>query len=207
MATGKFRALKEHELIGLSDDQLIDYIRGARAADQEDAETLALQMLIYGQLDRLEKRMKLKVPPEDAGEVAREAMASALESAFAGESRGEFGSWLNSIAHNKMVDYWRKRGRTITADPLPTGDDEDEWGQEPFVEFEGVTVDAQRAIQEVYGGLSAQHQAIVDGYVFSDQAAADVAAEVDTSVDNVHQVGSRFRKRLKQVLDESHTED
>jgi len=68
-----------------------------------------------------------------------------------------------------------------------------------------VRLDAEQAIQTAYGELSADHQAMVDAYIFADQPAADVAQERNTTEANVHQVASRFRKRLRELLDDGDT--
>ncbi|MDQ3720074.1 MAG: RNA polymerase sigma factor [Actinomycetota bacterium] len=204
MSDGTFRERQEHELTPLTDEQLIDYMRKARAAGRGDAVTLALRILVFGYLEIIQRRVALKVPPEDVEEVAARAMESALKGAFDEESVGQFRSWLNTITSRRIADYHRDREGDPSFNPLPDeheGDD-DFWAQVAGQEFEGVAVDAERAIQTAYGELGAEHQAIVDLYVFADLLAAEVAQRQSTSEANVHQVASRFRKRLKQLLDE-----
>lgn len=204
MTDPNFRDLKEHELATLPDEQLIAYLQKARVAGATEAMTLALSVLVFGYLDIVTRRVALKVPPADVDDVAHEAILSAIRSAFSGESIGEFRAWLNRITSRRIADYHRRlEGKPKTV-PLLSGDEEDEagWGEVPSAEFEGVSVDAERAIETAYAALSEAHQRIVDAYVFADRPAPEVAAEEDTSEDNVHQVASRFRRRVRDLLED-----
>ena len=207
MADGNFRELNEHELTKLSDDQLIDYIRSARAAGRGEAVTLALRILVFGYLGTIELRVKLKVPPEDVSEVASRAMVSALESAFDESSVGQFRSWLNQITSRRIADYWRSREGKPGLKPFPDeheGNDEI-WGDVLGRDFEGVALDAQSAIDTALAELSDDHRAIVERYLFDDLPAAEVAGEHGTTEANVHQVASRFRRRVRALLDDGDT--
>jgi hypothetical protein len=147
-----FRELKEHVLAALPDEQLIAYIQKARTAARTEAMTLALSVLVFGYLDIVTRRVVLKVPPADVDDVAHEAILSAIRSAFSGESIGEFRGWLNRITSRRIADYHRRlEGKPKTV-PLLSGDEEDDagWGEVPAAEFEGVSVDAERAIETAY---------------------------------------------------------
>lgn len=207
MADGNFRERTEDELNRLSDEGLIDYIRNARTADRGDAMTLALRILVFGYFDLIRYRVALKVPREEVEEQASRAMESALTSAFAGESVSEFRSWLNTITSRRIADFHRGRENAPDHVALPEeheGSDE-VWGEVAGRDFEGSKLDAERAIQEAYGALSAAHQRIVDLYVFAGHSAGEVAERCGESVDNVHQVASRFRKHVRDLLDDGDT--
>ena len=204
LTDSNFRKLKEHELVTLPDEQLIAYIQKARTAGRTETMTLALSVLVFGYLDIVTRRVALKVPGADVDDVAHEAILSAIRSAFAGESIGEFRAWLNRITVRRIADYHRKlEGKPKTV-PLLSGDEEDDagWGEVPSAEFEGVSLDAERAIETEYGALSEAHQRIVDAYVFADRPASEVTSEEGTSEDNVHQVASRFRRRVRDLLED-----
>lgn len=200
MTDPSFHERREHELAELSDDDLIDYIRTARGAGRADSMRLALGILVFAYLEIVSRRVALKVAGGDVDDVAQDALASALTSAFNGESVGEFRSWLHTITDRRVADHWRRMQRRPVTQPLPTGG-EDGWGEEPAAEFEGVTVDLERAIAHGFAALGETHRAIVEGYVFGDRPASEVAAEHGTSEQNVHQVGSRFRRRVREALE------
>ncbi|MDQ3647608.1 MAG: sigma-70 family RNA polymerase sigma factor [Actinomycetota bacterium] len=207
MANGNFRERPEQELIGLSDDELIDYIRRARAAGRVDAMTDALRILVFGYQGIVERRVALKVPREDIEEVADAALESAFGAAFSGESVGEFRSWLNRITSRRIADYWRRREGKPELDPLPSEHEGDDavWGAIASVEFEGTAIAAQRAVDQALSEISEAHRHVVEGFIFEDRPAAEVADEQGTSVDNVHQIASRFRKRVRELLDDGDT--
>lgn len=208
MAPPHFHELSEGQLAELPDDELIEYVRTARAGGHEAAMSLAVGILAFGYYDTVRWRVGLKVPTQDVDEVAATALDSALTSAFDGESVGEFKGWLHRITARRIADYHRKREGKPDIVGLPTGTgDDDLWGEEPSVEFEGVAVDVERAVDEVMNALNDTHRQIVDLYVFEDLPADEVARRQGQSEDNVHQVASRFRKALRELLDDGDTAD
>jgi RNA polymerase sigma factor (sigma-70 family) len=141
----------------------------------------------------------LKVPRHEVGEVVGEVMESALKSAFGGVSVGEFRNWIHTIADRRIADHFRRNRLETTR--LPDGSEEAGGQDLPVPPYEG-TVDVQRALDVAVAGLSDVHRRIVDLYVFADMTAGDVAARTEETEANVHQVASRFRKRMKELLDE-----
>jgi len=199
-----FRELSEQELAPLTDDELIAYIRGARTARRPSAATLALQMLVFGYWDTLVARAGLKLPVSATEDVAAIALESAIKSAFDGESIGEFRSWLHTILARKISEYYRSREGKPKLVPLISENaaDEQVWGEEPSVDApNGTLVDLRRAIEHAYSELGADHRAVVDLYVFAEYSAGETTGATGESENNVHQVGSRFRKRVKAILE------
>jgi RNA polymerase sigma factor (sigma-70 family) len=201
-----FQELPEHHLGSLSDDQLVDYMRRAREAGDRDAMKLAVGILVHGYWDTLVKRAKLKLPSlADAQDVAGEAVASAIASAFDGKSVGEFRSWLHTILNRRIADYLeaRKRKPQTTALPGGHGHDEGTWGAEPAVDFEGDALSARDAVRRAYEELDdGRHRRVIDLYVLGPHAAAETATMVGTGMTeaNVHQISSRFHRRVEELL-------
>jgi RNA polymerase sigma factor (sigma-70 family) len=192
-----FHERSEHELSRLDDESLLAYLLKARAAGHIEAATSALRVLVWGYLDIVEMRVRLKVPGHEVDEVVASIMESALKSAFDGTSGGEFRSWVHTIADRRIADYHRRNRLDIV--PLPDGSEESGGRDIPQPADEG-TVDLQRAIDVALGELGGEHRAVIDLYVFADLTAGDVAAQTGESEANVHQIGSRFRKRLRALL-------
>ena len=208
MANDDFRERPESELANLSDDDLIEYVRRAREAGAIDAMNLALAVLVHGYFPILVRRATLKLPGwADPEEVAAEAMIGALKSKFDGETTVSFKAWINRILQRRIADLLRK-GRLDTT-PLLTGDEdaEKEWGEVPSVEFEGITTDVQRAIAEVFESRSETHRDVIELYVFGGHSAREVADATGESEANVNQIGSRFRRDLRALLEDSDTQD
>jgi RNA polymerase sigma factor (sigma-70 family) len=205
----EFRDLREHELRLLSDDQLIDHVRAARRAGRADALKLGLAILVFGYMDNVIQRVRLKVPDSDVDDVAAIAVESAASAAFDGRSIGEFRSWLHTIVDRRIADYHRRRETRPKLDSLPTEhlDDEREWGEEPSTDF-GEAVDAKRALRQTYDELSDEHRQVVDLYVLGPCSASEAAAQLPgMSEANVHQLASRFQKRFRELLGGGDTSD
>jgi DNA-directed RNA polymerase specialized sigma24 family protein len=207
---GKFREVPEHHLDGLSDERLIDYMRAAREAGRREAMKPAIAVLVYGYWDNLLSRARLKLADTDAEDVAAEAASSAIASAFDGRSVGEFRAWLHTILSRRIADYHEARKRRPRTTELPgehTGDD-DVWGSEPAVSFEGDALFAQQCLDRVYAELEDdRHRLVVDLYVYGPTSAADCAATVghEMTEANVHQIASRFQRRFRELLEAGDT--
>jgi RNA polymerase sigma factor (sigma-70 family) len=198
-----FRELPEHRLAALGDEQLVDYLRAAREAGRHEAMRPAVAVLVHGYWPTLVNRARLKLRTEaDAEEVAAEAMASAIASAFDGRSVGEFRSWLHTILSRRIADWWELREQKLDKAPLPS-EHEEAWGAEPSVEFEGGALFAQQCIRRAYDELEDdRHRRVIDLYVFGPHPAAEAAATVGSGITeaNVHQIASRFQRRVRELL-------
>ncbi|MGI8805948.1 MAG: RNA polymerase sigma factor [Thermoleophilaceae bacterium] len=207
MANPNFRERPDRELERLSDEDLIEYIVGARDAARLDACNRAGAILVHGYWDIVVARCRLKVPPADAEDVAGQAVVSAITTfAFAGGSIGEFRGWLHTIVDRRIADYHRARERKPPPEALPeTGGDEDAaWGVEPWEEGETDAIDVQSVVDQAFAELSETHQRVVELYGFEDLSAADAAEQIpDMTEANVHQIYTRFRARLRELLAEA----
>jgi DNA-directed RNA polymerase specialized sigma24 family protein len=181
-----FRPLGEAELVRLADDELIAYVRAARAVGHASGR-VALAVLVYGHWHNVARRVALKVPVAAVEDVTSEVLVSALQSAFDGSSEGEFGVWLRTITARRIADFHR-RPRAVTV-PL-----EDVSAEAPS---DGVVLVAD-AVERVLSRLSAEHRRVVEAVVFEGRAASEVDG---VSAANVHQITSRFRRALREELD------
>jgi RNA polymerase sigma factor (sigma-70 family) len=183
-------------------------MQAARAAGRADALKRPLAILVFGYMDTVTQRVRLKVPDEDVEDVAAITLESAISSAFDGRSIGEFRSWLHTIVDRRIADYHRRKEgkpkpRSLPADHLG---DEEAWGDEPAEEFDEA-VDAKRALKQAHAELSDEHRRVVDLYILGPFSARDAAAKVEgMSEANVHQIASRFQKRFRELLEPGNTE-
>jgi RNA polymerase sigma factor (sigma-70 family) len=205
-----FQELPDQQLATLSDDQLIDYMRRARGAGRHLAMKPAIGVLVYGYWDNLVGRARLKLPAADAEDVAGEAVASAIASAFDGKSIGEFRAWLHTILGRRIADYLEARKRRPQTTPLPSEHEAEEevWGAEPDVEFEGEALFADDCLRRAYGEIEEpRHRRVIDLYVLGPHAAAEAADLVGDGMTeaNVHQIASRFQRRFRALLEEGNT--
>jgi RNA polymerase sigma factor (sigma-70 family) len=202
----EFRELPAHRLTGLADEELVDYLRAARESGRHDAMRPAVAVLVHGYWDALVNRARLKVRTDaDAEEVAAEAVASAIASAFDGRSVGEFRSWLHTILSRRIADWWEAREQRLAKAPLPSEHlgDEEVWGREPSVGFEGDALHARESVRRALEELSDGHREVVRLYVLGPHDAAGTAARAGPGMSeaNVHQIASRFQKRVRELLE------
>jgi RNA polymerase sigma factor (sigma-70 family) len=186
-----FRPLDDSALQRLDDDALIVYMREARAKGDPSAAN-ALAILVYGHWAKVERRIKMKVPPAYVEDLAGDVVADAITSAFEGKSVGGFRSWLNTITQRAIADFYRRGpGRIPRADEVP----------EPVAEPDTGEVEVRDAIERVMAKMRPDHQKIVDLVVFEGWSAAQAAGEVPGMTEaNVHQIVSRFRRALRGEL-------
>jgi RNA polymerase sigma factor (sigma-70 family) len=199
-----FRPLTDHELDQLTDDELIAYVREASNAGDTSAAKRALAILVYGYAGIVQRRVALGIPREAVEEVADEALVRALGAAFDGSSIGEFRSWLNTITDRTRADWYRRRKRRPAEALLPSEHlgEEDVWGGEPATADEAGAVELGMVVDEVMVALSATHRSVIELHVLDGLPAAEVCKRVDgMTPDNVAQIASRFRKRLREAID------
>jgi RNA polymerase sigma factor (sigma-70 family) len=203
----KFRELPEHRLSGLSDDELIDYLRAAREAGRHDAMKTAIAVLVHGHYPALVNRARLKLPDADVEDVVAETLMSAIASAFDGKSVGEFRSWMHTILSRRIADYHDERSRKPRATALPSeheGEDE-VWGTEPSEPFEGDALHARACFEQAYEELeNGSHRRVIDLYLLGSHSAAETAELVGDGMTepNVHQISSRFQRRFRELVEE-----
>jgi DNA-directed RNA polymerase specialized sigma24 family protein len=201
-----FRPLPDHELDNLDDDQLIDYVRQARAHGALAEVGRAVARLAFGYERTIRRRVSLRIPDERVDEVAWNVIESALKSAFDGSSQGEFRSWMGTIIQRRVADYWKKHGSDPKLVPL-VGEHEredDVWGEEPAVEGpDPGVIDLQEAIERALSELEREdHRRVIEEAIFNDRPSVEVAAEIDgMTAANVDQIKSRFRRRVRELLE------
>jgi DNA-directed RNA polymerase specialized sigma24 family protein len=202
------------ELDTLDDEALIAYAVEARNADEPEAMKDALAVFTNRRLPDLIRRAKLKVPEQDAEDVAMLTMTGAVLARFEGTSVGEFVNLTNRVLARRIADYHDKAERSPDTVELPEEHRDDQEGRRrrdaAVSQAEVGGVDAQSVIDQALGELSAEHRRTVELYVFEDLSAADTADQVNKefpdsnpkmSVDNVQKIKSRFKKRFRKLLE------
>jgi DNA-directed RNA polymerase specialized sigma24 family protein len=205
-----FREMKDYELDGLADEQLIAYVAQAYEAGASDAAKLGLGIFAYRRYDDLVRRALLKMPSrQDAEDVAMQTLRDVFRAAFEGKSVGEAVNLMKTILARRIADWHDSRK---FADPLPeeADDDEKRAPDAATADDDTAVVDVQDAVQQVMAGLqSDHHRQVVEDFVFNGYGAKETAERVNASFpdldppmsdQNVHQIASRFRKDLREAL-------
>jgi RNA polymerase sigma factor (sigma-70 family) len=198
-----FRPLADHELEKLPDEKLIAYIREASSAGDTGATRRGLAILVYGYMREVERRIALRVPREAVEDVAHEVLERAISSSFKGVSRGEFRAWLNTIVARTVADWFRRRERRPAERPLPSerAGSEEIWGAEPAQASRAGAIELQMVIAEVMADMNDAHRKAVELHIFGQLTAPEVCERLNgMTPDNVAQISSRFRRRLRDAL-------
>jgi RNA polymerase sigma factor (sigma-70 family) len=208
-----FRELNEQQLRRLTDDELIEYIRDARAARERDAERLGVGVLVWGLRADVKRRVLIKVAPRDADDLTEEVLVSAIASVFSGETIGEFRAWLNTIVQRRIADHYRRHPPETEPLPEEHEGEEEVWRRKgfPTKPGPGPAVESLALIEQALAEFSEVHRRVVILRRLGGFSARETAAEVnnhfgarlDTPMteDNVHQIASRFDKRLRAIIE------
>jgi RNA polymerase sigma factor (sigma-70 family) len=196
-----FRAKPQDELSRLTDEELIGYLRAAHASGASEAARTALQVLVFGYWTHVAYRLERKLPAQVVEDVTGDVIVRAIQSAFSGQSVGEFRSWLNTITDRAVADFYRARARRPEETPLEPEGDEGHTHEPAAPDGRGY-VEVQMVIEDLLDGLRPDHRRVVELVVFEDLPASVAASEVEgMSAANVYQVVSRFRTSLRERLE------
>lgn len=201
-----FRPRPEHELVRLADEALLGHVAGARQAGDRVQADLALRVLVFAHWDRVARRIALKVDRNEVETVAGNVMLSVMTATFDGERPEAFVAWLNTITDRRIADHHRRRAAEPATVALATGgagehdDGRATAAPEPADRGEEGVVETQDLLERVLATLNDQHRAVVERHVLDGVPAREVADELGVGVDNVAQIASRFRRRLREAL-------
>lgn len=195
-----FEPKPDHELERLSDEALIAYIVDARDTRHDVEVTRGLSQLVGGHWPNVERRVRMKVPPEHVEDLTGTIIVSAIASTFNGTSMGEFVNWLATITRYRIADFYGKAEKAPDRVSLDAGDDDEGPGlQLEAVSQEGYT-ELQDVIEQVLATLSEAHQRVIELRIFQDLPSLEVARRLGLTDDNVDQIASRFRRKLRKML-------
>ncbi len=209
-----YRRLRDTELGTANDDQLIEQAVAARAAGDNEEVRRVLGTLAFRRYGDVKRRVGMKVPRAHVEDVASEALLSAVKASFDGESVGQFMSLLHTVTDRRVADFHEKQKRLPKTRALPEDHEEAEdiWGNAAISEDFTPHVALREIFAIAKGELSPVHRAVVELYVEQGCSAKEAAEAVNRSMgqdltkemteSNVHQIAGRFRKRLRELLDE-----
>jgi RNA polymerase sigma-70 factor (ECF subfamily) len=140
----------------------------------------------------------------DAEEIFQEVWMKAIEARSRYEPRAKFTTWIYAIAHNRLVDRWRKKGIALV--PLDGGDDErpgidppDDPANEPYAQLAG-----REAIARFAAALEALPPAQREAFLLKEEAEMSIAEIAQATGANEEAVKSRVRyatAKLREALD------
>lgn len=212
-----FRRLDDLELSRLGDEDLVAYIRRARAAGDLDAMRIAIQVFCLGLHDLIRGRVRMKMQrasDADVDAVTASVLEGAMMAEFSGESVGELRALVTTIVRRRVADYHRSARGDARVGPLVDEHPDDESVRsEPARAAEELSgVWARDLIERSLDGLSPAHRETVlrriEGYsakqaaeLVNDRFGPELATPMTDQ--NVDQIYSRFRRRLRDLIEEA----
>lgn len=166
----------------------------ARIAVREQAALRALMARHQSRVFRfLARRLRNDAVAE---ELTNEVFAEAWANASKFEGRASPGTWLLSIAHNRMVSRLRKRGEEAW--------DEDKAGELADTDDDPEVVaqkqDKSRALRACVDRLSPNHREIVDLVYYHELSIAEISAQLGIPEATVKTRMFYARKQLSEIL-------
>ena len=207
LAANDFEELNDTGIDRLSDEQLLAYIADARDAGRPDAAMHGVRHLIWRHVDSVRARVQKKFPEHLVDDITHDILVEAIASAFDGRTIKQFFKWLNVVVSNQIADIWRgTKGKQIEFEKehasLHADDDDEHRTVDPADIAEDGVVELETIRDEVLAEFSEAHQAAIDlriqGY-----KSKEVAEMTGLSANNVDKILERFRKRLRERLEEA----
>lgn len=134
-----------------------------------------------------------------AEELYQEVWMRAIEARHRYEPQAKFSTWLYTIAHNRMVDHWRKRGLSLVSlegaeaggDPI---DPPASAAADPVRQLEG-----REKLARFAEALAALPEAQREAFLLSEEAEMTVAQIAEATGANEEAAKSRLRYALKKL--------
>ena len=141
----------------------------------------------------------------DAEEIFQEVWMKAIEARARYEPRAKFTTWIYAIAHNRLVDVWRKKGLSLV--PLESGDGEehpaidppDDPGNEPFAQVSG-----KEAMARFVAAFEKLPPVQREAFLMKEEAEMSIADIALATGSNEEAVKSRVRyatAKLREAID------
>jgi hypothetical protein len=213
MAPDRFQRVPAAELATQPEDAILSYARRAARRGDSDEALIATQLMLFLHEERMEDRVAVRLPTHLAHHrvtvaawVLERVTTSALRLQFAGTSVGEWVNWWSTAVDRQVIAFWRSaRGQSLEAETgLPSEHDGEADGMPDRL---GVPFDEDGVLSRaLYGDIvqtvldrmdNPMHVAVIRSAVLDDRASADVAAEYDTTANNVDAIKKRFREAVR----------
>jgi DNA-directed RNA polymerase specialized sigma24 family protein len=212
-----FRRLNDAQLDRLGHEELIGHALAARDAGDIPQIELALQMFVYKQeamvrgfvAGRLDKHGDAVID-QVAGLAFIDAVAAIA--AFRGGTPPEARGMVMRIARRRIADFHRK-GRVDTVALEWEGEDGEQKSLVPGRPGGQGALEAWSLIEQALAERNELHRRVIELFFFDDLSGEQIVKRINRhekpegddplTEDNVNQIASRFRKRVKKLLEEA----
>jgi len=135
---------------------------------------------------------------EDTEDLVAETFIKAYQNLPGFEKDKKFSSWIYRIAHNLVIDYFRKN--KIKEKKLL----EEEWqeiGDELLIEDEIIKIEEKEKLGKALGKLNLEEKNLVRWFYFEEKGYEEIGDILRISIGNVGVKLNRAKKKLKKLME------
>lgn len=136
---------------------------------------------------------------EDTEDIVAETFIKAYQNLTGFENDKKFSSWIYRIAHNLVIDYFRKN--KIKEKELL----DEEWqeiGDKVLIEDEIIKIEEKEKLEKALRKLSLEEKDLVRWFYFEEKSYEEIGDILRISVGNVGVKLSRTKKKLKKLMEQ-----
>lgn len=150
---------------------------------------------LYGYLRNLTNQKQ-----EEVEDLVEEVLVATYINLQSFDTKKKFSSWIFRVAHNKAIDYFKKK--KIRTNDL--GDSEEMWGDNhKLIEEAEIDLDRTKMINKVVEELDFKYREVIILYYYEDKNYEEISDILRISNSNVGVLLYRAKKILKELLEES----
>lgn len=178
--------------------ELMTWISAAKKGDSD-----AFAHVYDGCINDIYRYVYFKVAEEDASDVTSDIFIKVWEklSSFQGDQEGKFRSWLFTIAHRTIIDYYRTRKISISLDEgLEVPDNEHTEISAPEEELtNALNADL---LKDALKKLSEPGKSVITMKYLEDISYPEIAKILKIKEGNIRIIVHRSLKRLQEIINE-----
>ena len=173
----------------MTDEKIVELVRdGDKEKYSEIVERYEKKMFYYI------KRM-INQADEEVEDLVQEVLVAAYENLAGFDTKKKFSSWIYRIAHNKAIDYFKKKKTIIDVD---IGENEEYWmskGRLP----EDIEIDRQEGeeLRKAVNGLEMKYREVIWLYYFEEKNYDEISDILRIPTSNVGVLLFRAKEKLK----------
>ena len=173
----------------MTDEKIVELVRdGDKEKYSEIVERYEKKMFYYI------KRM-INQADEEVEDLVQEVLVAAYENLAGFDTKKKFSSWIYRIAHNKAIDYFKKKKTIIDVD---IGENEEYWmngGKLP----EDIEIDRQEGeeLRKAVNSLEIKYREVIWLYYFEDKNYDEISDILRIPTSNVGVLLFRAKEKLK----------
>lgn len=177
----------------VSDEKIVKLIQGGEK--EKFGEIIKrYQGRLFGYIKNLINQNNMEV--ED---VVEDSLISAYENLNGFDTSKKFSSWIYRIAHNKAIDYFKKK--RIKSEEIDSRDEILETRNEKLIEELEIEKEEKKVVARAIENLELKYREVVLLYYFEEKSYEEISDILHIPVSNVGVLLFRAKIMLKKILE------